>query len=107
MSTTKAFVAAGLLVAVAVAVLAGPFASSAPDGLERVAEDEGFAAAADEHDLAGSPVADYQVRGVDDERAGSAVAGLAGVLLTFGLGLGAFAALRALRPSTSPSADRR
>jgi hypothetical protein len=95
----KLFVVAGLLVALALGVLASPFASTAPDGLERVAADQGFDAAAADHALGQSPVADYEVRGVADERVATGAAGLAGVLLTFGLGVGVFAGVRALRPS--------
>ena len=118
MSTNvKLFVVAGLLLAAALAVFVSPFASSSPDGLERVAEDEGFADTATEHRLGDSPVADYAVDGVDDERVSGGLAGLVGVLVTFGLGVGVFAVLRTLRPADDgaggsatggavPSADR-
>lgn len=96
---TRIFLVAGLLVGLAVALVVSPFASSSPDGLERVAEDEGFAEAADEHDLARSPLADYRAEGVGDDRLSTGVAGAVGVLLTFGIGIAAFGALRALRPA--------
>ena len=64
-----AFVLGGLLVALLVAGFVSSFASSEPDGLERVAIDEGFAETADDHAFAGGPMADYSTRGVDDERA--------------------------------------
>ena len=96
-SSTRLFVVAGLLVAAGLALLVSPLASGAPDGLERVASEQGFSDQARAHDLADSPVADYDVRGVGDERLGTGLAGLAGVLLTFGAGTGAFAALRAAR----------
>ena len=105
MSTNvKLFVVAGLLLAVALAIFVSPFASSSPDGLERVAEDEGFAETAAEHRLDDSPVADYAVDGVDDERVSGGLAGLVGVLVTFGLGVGVFAVLRTLRPSGAGAA---
>lgn len=56
-----ALVPAGALAAVAVlsAVVLSPLASAAPDGLEATAERVGFAGAARDHALAGTPLADY------------------------------------------------
>jgi len=78
----------GLLVAVALAVLVSFYASSQPDGLEKVAGDEGFLASAEDHDLADSPLADYGVRGIDDDRLSVGLAGLAGVAVTLAAGGG-------------------
>jgi cobalt/nickel transport system permease protein len=91
---TKLFLLAGLLIVVALAVVVSPFASDEPDGLEKVAAEEGFDDAADEHDFADGPFSDLS----------AGAAGLVGVLLTFGAGIGVFAVLRALRPKTP--ADR-
>lgn len=63
-----------------VAVFAAPFASTAPDGLERVAHDRGFLGLAGDHPLAWSPVADYELSGAPPFLAVS-LAGLAGVAL--------------------------
>jgi hypothetical protein len=98
-ANTKLFVVAGLLVALGLALFVSPLADSDPDGLTKVAEDEGFAEAEQEHDLADSPVAGYEVDGVEDDRVSAGVAGLVGVLVTFGVGVGAFALLRTLRRS--------
>lgn len=76
----------GLLVALALAGIASYYASASPDGLEKVAEDKGFIATATDHRLADSPVADYAVRGVDDGRLSGGLAGVLGVLVTFGVG---------------------
>jgi hypothetical protein len=95
----KLFVAAGLLLAGGLALLVSPFASGSPDGLNRVAIDKGFDKSATDHALDGSPVAGYAVGGVDDERVGKGLSGLIGVLLTFGVGLALFAALRSFRAS--------
>jgi cobalt/nickel transport system permease protein len=65
-----------------------PLASSEPDALERVAIDQGFIESAEDHAVAGSPLADYGVSGVEDEETGTRVAGLVGVLVTFGVGAG-------------------
>ena len=98
---TRLFIVAGLLVGIALALLVGPFASGSPDGLEKVAEEEGFSESADDHHLAGSPLAEYAVEGIDDERLSTGASGVVGVLLTFGIGIGVFAAVRALRPATA------
>jgi PDGLE domain len=103
----RLFIAAGLLLAGALALLVSPFASSSPDGLNRVAIDKGFDNRATDHALDGSPVANYAVRGVDDGF-GRGLSGLIGVLLTFGIGLAFFAALRSFRSSRgSTPADGR
>lgn len=88
------FVLGGLLVALAIAAFLSPVASSDPDGLERVAVDEGFDDTAEDHALDDAPLADYGVRGVRDGRLGTAVSGLVGVLLTFGIGVLLFGLLR-------------
>lgn len=79
-----------LLLAVFIGTVLSPFASSHPDGLERVAEDKGFI------DLATSffnaPIPDYLFPGIQGEGMGTALAGLAGVIITFiiTVGLGKF-----------------
>lgn len=78
-------------------VLAGGlsfYASSHPDGLEHVAETTGFLGSAEDSAAAGSPLADYQTRGVDDERVSGGLAGLIGVTAVLGLSGGLFWALR-------------
>jgi len=104
MSNTRVFLLAGLLLALGLALFAGPFASGSPDGLEKVAEDKGFSDTATDHDLADSPVADYAVRGVDDERISTGLSGVIGVLITFGVGLGLFGLLRLRRESQDVAA---
>jgi cobalt/nickel transport system permease protein len=93
----KLFLMAGLLVAVGLAIFVSPFAGSSPDGLERVAIDKGFDNSARDHAFVNGPLADYTVKGVDDDRISGGLAGLIGVLITFGVGLGLFALLRTLR----------
>jgi cobalt/nickel transport system permease protein len=95
----RRFVLAGLVVAFLLAGVASAFASAAPDGLEKVAADQGFAAGAEQHALAGSPVADYRVDGVEDERVGTGLAGVLGVAVTFAVGTGFLLLVR--RRSTS------
>jgi cobalt/nickel transport system permease protein len=91
------FAAAGLGVAALLVLVVAPLASREPDGLERVAIDEGFVDSAEDHALADSPLADYQVSGVEDEATGTRLSGLIGVLITFGVGaaiVGAFVVMR-------------
>jgi hypothetical protein len=66
-----------LAVAVGLAFAVSPFASSSPDGLERVATDHGFVQRASSH-------AGYAAPGVGDERLAKGLAGFAGTLLVFG-----------------------
>ncbi len=81
-----ALVAAGLLLAAGLAAGIGPFADPDPDGLERVAIDQGFADSAVESPVSGSPLAGYRVPWLGDDRMSTAVAGLAGTLIAFGAG---------------------
>lgn len=73
-----------LSLAVLIAVASVWVASSAPDGLERAAEDVGFAAEAPP--VVAGPLPDYTVPGLGD--GGSALAGVLGVLAVFALGAG-------------------
>ena len=81
--TFGAFVVGGLAIAAALVLVVGPRASSQPDGLERVAVDQGFAEREEDHALADAPTAGYEVDGVDDDRLGTGLAGLIGVAVTF------------------------
>ena len=69
-------------------------ASSAPDGLEKVAEDQGFAEQAARRPLVSSPLANYLFPGIRSERLATGLAGLVGTLLLFALGCGAARLLR-------------
>jgi ABC-type Fe3+ transport system permease subunit len=80
----------GLAVAIFVAVVASQFASSSPDGLEYVAEREGFSNAAQDHDLADAPLAEYGEDLTATSWVNTAVAGFAGVVLTLAIGYGVF-----------------
>jgi cobalt/nickel transport protein len=89
----QAFVLTGLAVALLVAVFLSPFASSDPDGLDRVSQDHGFDTKASEdapsQKLPFYNVFDeYALRGVPEGIA-TPLAGLIGTLVTFGLAWGA------------------
>lgn len=96
----RLFVVLALAVAVGLATAVSPFASSSPDGLERVAGDKRFLErgrlAAIQED---SPVPDYAFPGIDDERVATGLAGFTGTLLVFGIGYGI--AVVARRPRTA------
>lgn len=87
----------GLVLALALAGVGSFYASSAPDGLNRVAEDLGFAASEREPASPDSPFAGYGTRGVENERLSGGLAGVTGVLLTLGVAGGAAWALRTRR----------
>ena len=95
---SRVFVIAGVLVAAFFAAVVSQFAAGDPDGLERVAADEGFLESARDHALDNSVFADYATRGIDNETVSLAVAGLAGALLTLLVGYGIASASRHLRP---------
>lgn len=84
----KTLIWAGLAAAVAIAVFLSPFASSHPDGLERVAMDHGFIE--QEKDWSWkTPFSGYEWSALKASPAlATAASGLAGVLLTFGAAYG-------------------
>jgi PDGLE domain len=96
-SNLRMFVVGGLLVVIGLAMLVSGFASSSPDGLNKVAEDHGIAANARRHLFENGPLAGYAVKGVGNDRLGTAISGLIGVLVTFGVGMVLFALVRVLR----------
>jgi len=90
------FVGVGLLIALALTLIS-PLASPWPDGLERVAEDQGFL------DLGEEPayelIPDYVLPGIPNESLATILAGIVGVLLVFGVGLGAGYILKRRHPA--------
>jgi cobalt/nickel transport protein len=88
----RAFVLAGLGVALLIAVFLSPFASQHPDGLDRVSQDHQFDTKAVENAPAQqlpfhSIFDEYAVRGVPEQIA-TPLAGLIGTLATFGIAWG-------------------
>lgn len=84
----------GALVAVALAAVVSFYASSQPDGLNKVAIDHGIAANEQESATSDSPLAGYSLTGVADERLGNAAAGLTGLAVTAAVGFGLFHLLK-------------
>jgi cobalt/nickel transport system permease protein len=84
--SAKGLLVGGLLLAFVLAGFFSGYASSSPDGLEKVAGDQGFLESSRDSGFAGSPLADYAVRGIDDERLAGGLAGVLGVLMTVVVG---------------------
>ena len=94
----------GYLIALAAAALS-PFASRAPDGLERVAQDKGF------DEAASGPIYEtipgYLLPGVEDERLATVLAGWIGVTALFLVVGGLAYLISRRRPHDSPSSGSR
>lgn len=78
----RVFLAVGLGITLLLAGVLSAYASASPDGLERVAEDFGFAESAQDHASSDSPFADYSTKGVDDDGLAGGLAGVVGVVAT-------------------------
>jgi PDGLE domain-containing protein len=94
----RLFVALALSVAIGLAFFLSPYASSSPDGLNRVAGDKGFDNRATLHSIQDdSPIPGYAFPGIDDEKLAKGVAGFVGTLGVFTLGYGAALTIRRTR----------
>ena len=112
----KKFLIAGLFVALLLAGVVSSFASGSPDGLDYAAR-EGCTFNADDeitggtcmlqkeqqHQLAGSPLADYGIRGLGNDALSTGLSGVLGVLVTFGLGAGLFRLVRRRTDAKKPA----
>lgn len=97
----RTFFVSALLAALLIAGFGSYYASAHPDGLEHVAGTTGFIDTADEPKTADSPFADYQTKGVDDERVSGGLAGVTGVAVVLVLMGGLAWALRRRRATES------
>ena len=93
----RTFLGLGLLICLLLAGVGSYYASAHPDGLEHVAASTGFIDSAEDSAVADSPLADYQVTGVDDERLSGGLAGVIGVAIMAVLSTGLFWGLRRRR----------
>jgi hypothetical protein len=98
--STRTVLVTGLVIALFVAGAVSHYASVSPDGLTRVAGDLGFTSAEKVSD--GSPLAGYEVAGVDHSRLSGGLAGVLGCLVVLGLS----SLLLRLRRSTGPAPVR-
>ncbi len=90
--SNKTFFLIGLTTSLGIAAIVSSFASSDPDGLDRIAQDFKFENKADEEPLAHrlpfySIFEEYSLRGVP-EKLSTPLAGIIGTLTTFGLAWG-------------------
>jgi len=102
---TSVVVAGGLVVALLLGGGVSYFASSAPDGLNRVAADEGFDDTEGDHAAADSPFAGYETDGVDQGWLTGGIAGVVGVGLTFLVAAGLVVAVRRRGTGAAPPDD--
>ncbi len=83
------YVVAGLLVALLLAFIVAPHASSSPDGLEKVAVDKGLGG-------------DSRGGGLHDTGLSTGVAGMIGITVVFGAAFGLSKIARASRSRSAP-----
>jgi cobalt/nickel transport protein len=94
-------VIAGLALSLVLAGGASYYASSNPDGLEKVAGDVGFLDSAKESVVEDSPLAGYGVAGIENERISGGLAGVIGVASTAAISFGLFYGLRRFKKDKS------
>jgi hypothetical protein len=83
-------VGVGVLLSLLLAGVVSFYASSEPDGLNKVAEDHGFAANAADSANASIPTAGYAISGISDERLSGGLAGVLGVVVVLVIAFGVF-----------------
>jgi len=84
----------GLAAALSIALFLSPFASSWPDGLEKVAKDLGFFEKGEGAEILKAPLPDYKFPGLDSEGVSTALSGAIGTFAMFGIGFGVARLLR-------------
>lgn len=97
--STRLFVIVALAVAVGLGTAVSPYASSSPDGLEKVAEKQAFVDKGRLHPVQkDAPIANYAFPGIANKRVATGVAGFVGVLFVFAFGYGLAFVLRRRGP---------
>jgi hypothetical protein len=76
------FALGAIVVTIALAAVASPFASTSPDGLNKVAIDKGFDGNAKASAVDESPLAGYSVENVENAKVSKGLSGLVGVVIT-------------------------
>ncbi|MBB4894737.1 cobalt/nickel transport system permease protein [Streptomyces olivoverticillatus] len=87
----------GLVAALVLAGFVSYYASTSPDGLEKVAHDKGIDRKTGQHAAKDSPLADYRLKDVSDARLSGGLAGVIGVGATLAVGTGVFVTVRRRR----------
>ena len=91
----RIFVVFALALAIGLGAAVSPFASTAPDGLNRVAENHSFGDRGRLNALQeDSPAPGYAFPGVENERLAKGLAGFTGTLAVFAIGFGIATAAR-------------
>ncbi len=99
-----AIVAVGLAIALFAAGFVSYYASSSPDGLEKVAEDHGFLQNATDSANAALPTAGYAITGFDSERVSVGLAGVIGVVVMAVVAFALFGLLARGKTTVEPPA---
>ena len=97
--SNRKFILTGSLISALLAGGASFYASSSPDGLEKVAEDVGFISTAKDHAFGDFTLSDYGIAGFENARLSVGLAGLIGVGATALLATGLFMLIRKKAPS--------
>lgn len=95
-------VAVGLLLSLVIAGWLSYYASNAPDGLNKVAADNGLDEGAVASAASGLPTAGYSIAGISSDRLAGGLAGILGVVV---VGLVAFGMFRLLSRSSRGEAE--
>ena len=90
----KTLLISGFIASLFLAGVVSFYASSSPDGLEKVASDIGFIDSAKEHTNSDGVLADYGVKGVENSRLSTGAAGVIGVIATGAISTGLFFLIR-------------
>jgi cobalt/nickel transport system permease protein len=93
----------GLVTSLVLAGFVSFYASANPDGLEKVATDQGISQKAKPHAAADSPLAGYGVKDIGDARLSGGLAGVIGVGVTVVAGSAVFWAVRRRRADDTTS----
>ena len=94
MPTNRKFYISGFILSLFLAGVVSFYASSSPDGLEKVAEDVGFIETAKDHTFVDFTLSDYGIAGLENARLSVGFAGLIGVVVTALVALGLFMLIR-------------
>ncbi|MFM9015282.1 MAG: PDGLE domain-containing protein [Candidatus Nanopelagicus sp.] len=97
--SNRRFYAGVILISALLAGGVSYYASSSPDGLEKVAEDVGFIETAQDHSFGDFTLADYGFKGLESARLSVGFAGLIGVAATALMALGLFRLIRKKTPN--------
>jgi PDGLE domain len=96
----RLFFVLAFAVAVGLSVAVSPFASSSPDGLDKVAHEKGFSGDGTVHAIQeDSPIPGYAFPGIDNPRVATGLAGFVGTLAVALVALGIGWLFHRRRPS--------